>query len=99
METDRKNLLIQKLTTEQIDQHIFKHYNYNGVEAHEDLKRVVAADAARKVMRKYMPVWVGMTAVSGYNVSRMGVLSASGRIGAIGGLFLGAGATLYSLNC
>lgn len=92
-------MLVQKLTAEQIDQNIFKFYNYNGAAAHEDLKRVVAADSARKGMKKYLPVWMGMTAVSGYNLTRMGVLSNSGRVGAIGGLALGASTTLYAFWC
>ena len=39
-----------------------------------------------------------MTAVSGYNLTRIGVLSNSGRIGAIGGLALGAVMTLATVK-
>ena len=42
-------------------------------------------------------MWLGMTAVSGYNITRMGVLSATGRVGAITGLAVGSFMTLNSI--
>ena len=49
----------------------------------------------RRQVRKTTPMWLGMTAISGYNLTRMGVLSNSGRIGAIGGFAVG---TLMTIN-
>ena len=75
---------------------IFKHYNYNGMEAEADLRTMAAAYNARQTLKKSAPIWIGLTAFSAYNVSRMGVLSVSGRVGAISGLAFGSIMTVAS---
>ena len=87
---ERKSMLLSPMTSQQITENVFKHYNYDGVAAHQDLQKIASADAARKQLRMTMPMWFGMTVFSGYNVTRMGVLSNSGRIGAMAGLAVGA---------
>ena len=94
----RQSMFLHKMTGEQIDEHVFKHYNYNGEEAAADLHRIASAEKARRQLRASAPVWLGMTAFSAYNVSRMGVLSASGRIGALSGLVVGSCLTIASLS-
>ena len=94
MVNERTAMLLNQLSVQQIDEVILQHYNYNGLDAHADLQRVATADAARRQLRRTVPLWIGMTAVSGYNLTRINVLSNSGRIGAIGGLALGAVMTL-----
>ena len=95
---ERRSMLLAPITCDQINEHVFKHYNYNGLEAQEDLDLIARADITRRRMRKSVPLWLGMTAISGYNVTRMGVLSNSGRIGAIGGLVFGSLATLQCMT-
>ena len=50
------------------------------------------------LLRKSAPLWLGMTAISGYNLSRMSVLSNSGRVGAAAGLLTGAFFTFRTLT-
>ena len=66
--------------------------------AHDELYFVARAELARKKLRRSWPIWLGMTAISGYNVTRMPVLSASGRIGALAGLTVGTMMTFRSLT-
>lgn len=94
----RQSMFLRHMTVEQLDEHIFKHYNYNGIDAHQDLALIASAEKARKATRNSAPIWLGMTAFSGYNMTRMGVLSASGRIGAITGLAIGSFMTFSALN-
>lgn len=98
MVNERDHILLHPMSVQQIDEIVFKNYNYNGLEAHNDLQKIARADASRKNLRMTVPLWLGMTAVSGYNVSRMGVLSNSGRIGAIGGLAFGAIMTITTIR-
>ena len=91
-------MLLRHMTTEQIDEHVFKHYNYNGMDAHNDLYLIARAESVRRLTRNTAPFWLGLTALSGYNVTRMGVLSPTGRIGAITGLAIGSFMTFATLN-
>lgn len=47
----RQSMFLRSMTGEQIDEHVFKHYNYNGMEAHDDLYRIASAEQARKTLR------------------------------------------------
>jgi len=84
------------MTSKDINEHIWKHYNYNFLAAQKDLEFIERADKHRKRMRKTTPLWLGMTAVSGYNMSRLGFLSASGRVATVSGLVLGSVMTIYT---
>lgn len=86
------------MTGDEINEKVFKVYNFNGSDAHQDLDTMARAANFRAFMRGTSPVWMGMCAVSGYNISRMGVLSASGRIGAIGGLAFGTFMTINTMR-
>lgn len=97
MAEERAKILIKPMSCAQIDEHIFKFHNFDGQAAENDLLNVMRYDAARKRMKSMMPFWMGMTAVSGYNMTRMGVLSNSGRVGAIGGLVVGGTMVISSL--
>ena len=94
-DAERRSMLVRPMTGDEINEKIFKHYNYNGAAAAEDLYIVARAESMRRQVRKTTPMWLGMTAISGYNLTRMGVLSNSGRIGAIGGFAVG---TLMTIN-
>ena len=98
MVTERKSMLLNRMICDQINEHVFKHYNYNGMEADADLQTIVSAEYGRRYLRKSAPIWLGMTAVSGYNLTRMGVLSNSGRIGAMTGLAFGAWMSVVALR-
>ena len=91
-------MFLRYMTADQIDEHVFKHHNYNGMDAHNDLTLIASAERARRFTQNSAPIWLGMTAFSGYNVTRMGVLSASGRVGAITGLAIGSLMTFAALN-
>ena len=94
---ERRHMLLGEMTCQQIDEHVFKHHNFDGLQAQDDLNTIVKADEARRSLRMTSPVWIGMTGVSAYNMTRMGVLSNSGRMGAIAGLTVGAFMTLTTL--
>ncbi len=98
MVSERKSMLLHLTSGQQINDQVWKHHNYNGLEASDDLATIARAHAARNSLRKSMPLWFGMTVFSGYNITRMGVLSNSGRMGAIGGLALGAIMTVTTLR-
>ena len=98
MLTERQRALIQPLNGDQINELIFKHHNYDGLAAQRDLHLVAQAERFRATMRRSTPVWMGMAAVGGYNLTRMGVLSNTGRIGAIGGLAVGTFMTVFALR-
>ena len=98
MEAERQSMLLRPMSGQEIDEHVWKHHNYNGLAAAADLDTIARAEVARGQLRKTTPIWFGMTVVSGYNLTRMGVLSGSGRMGAIGGLALGALMTVQTLR-
>ena len=98
MAEDRRSMLINPMTCDDINEKVFKHYNYDGVRAHADLDTIARAEAARGRLRRSTPIWLGMTAISSYNCTRLSVLSNSGRIGAIGGVALGAAMTITTLR-
>ena len=56
------------------------------------------AERSRATARTTMPVWLGLTAFSAYNVSRIGGLSGSGRGAAVAGLASGLYLTWASMN-
>ena len=91
-------MLQGNLTCQDIDEKVFKHYNYDGLAAHADLQTIIKADDAKQSLKLMAPMWVGMTGISAYNLTRMGVLSNSGRVGAIGGLAFGAIMTINSFR-
>ena len=94
MDSERRTMVLNSMTSEEINEKIFKHYNYDGLQAYSELSLLARAENARKSLRAQMPIWLGVTGISAYNCTRLSVLSASGRIGAIGGLALGAGMTI-----
>ena len=98
MVSERRSMLLRPMTTQEIEENVWKHDNYDGVAASEDLATLARAHEARGQLRKSMPLWLGMSVVSGYNLTRMSVLSNTGRIGAIGGLAVGAIMTVNSLR-
>ena len=92
----RNTMLWRNLTTAEIEEKIFKHHNYDGAVMHKDLLALERHHRARKLGNSLMPMWLGMTAVSTYNLSRFGVLSKTGKgaavAGFIGGIYLVASA-------
>lgn len=98
MESDRRSMFLREMSCDEVNDNIFKHHNYNGLDSYEDLKKLVYHDMARRRMRKALPIWLGMTAFGGYNLTRMGVLSASGRVGALAGVVIGSTMTLTALK-
>lgn len=92
---NRSELLWRDLNTTEIEQHIFKHYNYNGEAMHNDLLLLERHNRARQLGRKTMPLWLGMSAVAAYNLSRFGVLSRTGQGAAVAGMIGG----IYMITC
>lgn len=90
MDSDRKTLLWSNLSTKDIREHIYKYHNYDGVKMNRDLQTIERHDRAKNYARASAPVWLGLTAFSAYNVTRIGVLSKSGQAAAVAGLVLGA---------
>ena len=88
-------MLWKDLTTAQIEENIFKPHNYNGEAMHHDLVQLERHNRARQLGRQTMPLWMGMTAISTYNLSRFSVLSKTGQGAAISGLIGG----LYMCTC
>jgi len=89
-ESDRRTLLWRDLNTKEIEENIFKFHNYDGVKMHRDLQLLEKHDRAKKWTRATVPIWLGITGISAYNVTRFGVLSKTGQAGALAGLVLGA---------
>ena len=98
MVSERKSMLLNRMSCEQINEHVFKHHNYDGTSADADLQTIVSAEYGRRYLRKSTPIWLGMSAIGGYNLTRMGVLSNSGRMGAIGGLAFGAWMSVVTMR-
>ena len=96
--SERKSMLMQPMTGDEIREKVWKHHNWNCLDAYEDLHTLQAADNGRNVLRKSAPMWFGMTVLSSYNVSRMTVLSNSGRVGAVAGVLTGAWMTYKTLT-
>lgn len=92
---NRRELLWKDLTTAEIEEHIFKHYNYDGQAMHNDLLLLERHDRAKQLGRKTMPLWLGMSAVSAFNLSRFGVLSSTGKGAAVAGMIGG----IYFVTC
>ena len=86
------------MTVADIDEHVFKFFNYNGAQCENAIQRIAVAENARKFQKRWLPYGLGMIAFSGYNLSRFGVLSSSGRIGAISGLAIGTFMTVVSVT-
>lgn len=90
MVNERRSMMLNHMSGDEINEQIFKHHNFDGLASHSDLSLVARAEYSRSSLRATTPLWLGMTSVGAYNCTRLGVLSASGRIGAIGGVALGA---------
>lgn len=60
--------------------------NYDGVACHAMIERQQRAERIHHLVRMSTPIWIGTASISLYNLSRMGNLSGSGRIAALGGL-------------
>ena len=43
----RQSMFLRHMTVEQLDEHIFKHHNYSGIDAHQDLALIASAQKAR----------------------------------------------------
>ena len=86
------------MTGDEIKEKVFKHYNYDGLQADADLNKLASAEAMRRRMRMSAPIWFGLTVFSAENCARLGVLSRSGKIGAIGGLAFGAMMTFTTIR-
>lgn len=78
MDSDRKALLWSNLTARDIREHIYKYHNYDGVKMNKELLIIERHDRAKRYARASAPVWLGMTAISAYNITRFGVLSKTG---------------------
>ena len=98
MISERKSMLLKPMSGDEIRENVWKHHNWNGLEAHDDLMVLQAADHGRQVLRRTVPLWFGVTVLSGYNVSRMTVLSNSGRVGAVAGVLTGAFMTYKTMT-
>ena len=96
--SERNSMLLRPMSGDDIRENVWKHHNWNGLDAYADLQLLQSADHGRQVMRRSVPLWLGMTAISGYNVSRMTVLSNSGKAGAVAGLLTGAFMTYRTLT-
>ena len=95
---ERVLFLTRPMTGDEVTEKIFKYYNYNGLDAHDDISRLERATTNRQRFRNSAPMWLGMTAVSAYNVTRTGVLSKSGRTVAVAGLVLGSFGSYVALS-
>ena len=98
MVNERKSMLLNQMSAEEINEKVFKHYNYNGLEAYADLSLIARAEASRASLRSTTPLFLGMTGVSAFNCTRLSVLSASGKMGAVGGLVFGAAMTFTTMR-
>lgn len=90
MDSDRKALLWSNLSSNDIRTKVYEFHNYDGVKMNRDLQIIERHDRAKQYARASAPVWLGMTAFSAYNVTRMGVLSKTGQAAAVTGLLVGA---------
>ena len=95
---ERKSRLLQPMSGDEIREEVWKHHNWNGLAAYDDLMTLQAADHGRVVLRRTVPLWFGVTLLSSYNVSRMTVLSNSGRVGAVAGVLTGAFMTYKTMT-
>ena len=43
----RQSMFLRHMTVEQLDEHIFKHHNYSGIDAPQDLALIASAQKAR----------------------------------------------------
>ncbi len=78
MDSDRKALLWSNLSSKDIHEKIYKFHNYDGVKMNRELHIIERHDRAKYYARASAPFWLGLTAFSAYNITRMGVLSKSG---------------------
>ena len=98
MVDERKRMFLQPMTTDEINEKVWKHHNYNCLDAYDDLSTLQAADHGRVMLKRTTPLWFGMTLLSSYNITRMTVLSNSGRVGAVAGVLTGAFMTYKTMT-
>ena len=89
MDSDRKALLWSNLNAKDIREKIYKVHNYDGVKMNRELQLIERHDRAKSYARGSAPVWLGLTAFSAYNITRIGVLSKTGQAAAVAGLLVG----------
>ena len=78
------------VSVDDIKAQILAHHGGDMKMAHKEMYFISRYDRTRQKADFVFPVvGLGMTAISGFNVARMGVLSKTGKIGAIAGLITG----------
>lgn len=85
----RSEMLHRNLTGAEIHQNIYKFHNYDIDAVQADMHQLVIHDSFKKLARQSTPLWLGVTAFSAYNITRLPVLSAQGKIAALGGCAYG----------
>lgn len=92
-----KALSWDALSAKQLREEVFDKHNWNGEAMANDILTLERHERATKYAKATMPVWAGVTAVSAYNLTRLGVLSGSGKGAALAGSVLGAYMTVSTL--
>lgn len=88
---DRNTLLAStSMNSAQITEHILKFHNYDGLAAHNDLKRLAIREKTNKKMQIIVPLWYGLAGFSAFNLSRFTVLTPAGRMLSISGFAVGS---------
>ena len=80
------------------EENMLKHHSFDGEAMTQDMKHLLAYERAKHWQRQSATIWIGMTAMSAYNMSRFGVLSKSGKVGAVMGLCVGSFMTFGSFS-
>ena len=89
---------MRDLTCDELNKHIFNHYNYDCKEGYQDLMRVVHRERMKRLYKDSSIIWIGMTGFSAYNLSRISALTGQGRVLAGLGLAFGGLNTIGSLT-
>ena len=87
----RSDLIYRDLSCDELTQKVLKHHNYDGLRANQELRQLAWLYNIRQRNAVLHPlVGISMTGISAYNLSRMGVLSNSGKVGAVAGFCVGS---------
>ena len=95
---NREFLNADSFNKKTIMENVFKTNDFDGLKAHEDLSRLVREEKLRNVARFEAVLGAGGALISLYNLSRIGQLSSSGKVAAVGGLALSSYWTLANIN-
>lgn len=85
----RSEMLSRALTGAEIHRNIYQFHNYDVDAVQADMYQHMVHDHFKQIARQTTPIWLGVTAFSAYNISRINVLSPQGKIAALAGCAYG----------